>query len=110
MCIGVKLIFLTLLTWRMTLIDIKTVTLTGKGQVSIPKNLRNAASLAENQKIAILTYDDHLELRPMKQINDKLFTALASEKALAKDWLSKEDEKAWKGLQKAKSSSSRSRI
>jgi len=26
------------------------------------------------------------------------FTALASKKSLAKDWLSKDDEKAWKNL------------
>ncbi len=29
-------------------------------------------------------------------------TALASEKVLAKDWLSKDDEKAWKNLKKVK--------
>lgn len=36
----------------------------------------------------------------MRQINEKLFCALASEKALAKEWLSKEDEEAWKYLNK----------
>ncbi len=30
---------------------------------------------------------------------EKLFTALASEKALAKGWESKEDSKVWKNLQ-----------
>lgn len=33
-------------------------------------------------------------------------TALASEKALAKDWLSKDDEKAWKNLKKMKNGKS----
>ena len=32
------------------------------------------------------------------EFNDRMFTAFASEKTLAKDWLSEEDEKAWKNL------------
>ena len=36
------------------------------------------------------------------KINEKLFTALASEKSLAKDWTSKEDEKVWKKLKSKK--------
>ncbi len=35
-------------------------------------------------------------LSPKKK--EKNFSALASEKALAKDWLSKEEENAWKNL------------
>ena len=34
----------------------------------------------------------------MKQISEKMFTAIASEKSLAKDWNSKENEEAWKDL------------
>lgn len=30
--------------------------------------------------------------------NDKVFTHLASEKALAKDWLSPQEDEAWKNL------------
>jgi len=30
--------------------------------------------------------------------NDKVFTHIASEKALAKDWLSTEEDEAWKDL------------
>ena len=30
--------------------------------------------------------------------NDKVFTHIASEKALAKDWLSSEEDEAWKDL------------
>jgi len=30
--------------------------------------------------------------------NDKVFTHIASEKALAKDWLSPEEDEAWKDL------------
>ncbi len=34
----------------------------------------------------------------LKQVNEKMFTAFASEKSLAKDWLSEEDEDVWKDL------------
>ena len=36
------------------------------------------------------------------KINEKLFTALASEKSLAKNWNSKEEDKAWKKLKSKK--------
>ena len=36
------------------------------------------------------------------QINEKMFTALASEKSLAKLWNSEEEEKAWKKLKSKK--------
>lgn len=81
--------------------EIKTVTLTSKGQIVIPKEMRKRGGFTTNSKIAILAFDDHLELRPMKYL-EKYFTMFASEKALAKDWLSKEDEKQWKYLQKEK--------
>jgi len=34
----------------------------------------------------------------LKEISKKLFTPIASEKVLVKDWNSKEDDKAWKDL------------
>lgn len=34
----------------------------------------------------------------MKQINEKMTSAIASENVLAKDWNSKEDDEAWKNL------------
>ncbi len=82
----------------MSLIEIKSATITGKGQIAIPKGIREIEGFSEGMKIAILAYEDHVELRPIKQVNEKMFTAYASEKSLAKDWNSKEDEKAWKNL------------
>ena len=81
----------------MTLMEMKTATITQKGQIVIPKSIRDLEGFKEGSKIAILAYEDRIELRPLKQIK-KMFTALASEKVLAKDWMSKEDEEAWKGL------------
>ena len=82
----------------MPLLKIKSATITEKGQIAIPKEIRELEGFEEGSKIAILAYNDRVELRPLNQINEKLFTALASEKILAKDWESKEDEEAWKNL------------
>lgn len=82
----------------MPLIEIKSVKITKKGQISIPKGIRDVEGFKEGSKIAILAFEDRVELRPIKQFNEKMFAALATEKVLAKDWNSKEDEQAWKDL------------
>jgi AbrB family looped-hinge helix DNA binding protein len=81
-----------------SLIEIRTVTVTEKGQIAIPKNIRKLEGFKEGTKIAILAFKNKVELRPLKQFNERLFPALASEKSLAKDWLSKEEDQAWKNL------------
>jgi AbrB family looped-hinge helix DNA binding protein len=82
----------------MTLVEIRSATITEKGQIAIPRGMRKQKSFKTGSKIAILSYDDHIELRPMNQIHSKMETVIASEKSLAKSWNSKEDEKAWKNL------------
>ncbi len=82
----------------MPLVEMKTVRITERGQIAIPKDIRELEGFEEGDKVAILAFEDRIELRPLKQFNEQMFTALASEKALAKDWLSKEDELAWKNL------------
>ena len=77
------------------LIDMRTATITAKGQVAIPKSARGK-TFKTGTKVAILAFEDRIELRPMKQVNERIATALASEKALRKDW-DKED-KIWKHL------------
>ena len=80
--------------------DIRTATLTSKGQICIPNVARNLIGFKEGAKISIVVYSDRVELRPMKNedLNDALFSMLASEEVLAKNWSSKEDEEAWKDL------------
>ena len=80
--------------------DIRTATLTSKGQICIPSIARNLVGFKEGEKISIIVYSDRVELKPMKNegLNDALFCMLASEEVLAKNWLSKEDEEAWKDL------------
>jgi AbrB family looped-hinge helix DNA binding protein len=80
----------------MELLDIKTATVTAKGQIAIPKNIRKR--FKEGTKVAVLAFEDKIELRPFQQFTEKMFPALASEKSLAKDWLRKEEDEAWKDL------------
>ncbi|MCK5477207.1 MAG: AbrB/MazE/SpoVT family DNA-binding domain-containing protein [Candidatus Aenigmarchaeota archaeon] len=88
-----------------TLIEIKTATITKKGQIAIPIDIRKASGFKKGSKITVLSYDDHIELRPMKQIesslenlDEKYNLLLASERVLAKDWNTKEEDEAWKDL------------
>jgi len=80
--------------------EIRTVKITRKGQVSIPSAVRARAGFEEGAKINVVAYDDRIELRPMKKekLSEAMIAMLASEKAFAKNWLSKEDEEAWKDL------------
>ena len=82
----------------MTLIEIKSLKITKKGQIAIPKDIRDIGGFKEGSKIAILAFEDRVELRPLDRVNERTFTVIASEKVLAKDWNSKEDEEAWKNL------------
>lgn len=78
--------------------EIKTATITSKGQICIPNIARNMKGFEEGSKVTILVYSDRVELRPMKQISERLFPALASEDVLAKEWNTKEEDEAWKDL------------
>ena len=80
--------------------DIRTATITSKGQISIPSIARQLAGFKEGTKISVVVYNDRVELKPFQKekLNDPLMCMLASEEALAKNWMSKEDEEAWKDL------------
>ncbi len=82
----------------MSLIGIRSATITEKGQISIPKQIRDIEGLKTGSKVAILAFDNHIEIKSMETLNKEMATALASEKVLAKDWLSKEEDEAWKTL------------
>ena len=82
----------------MELVEMKSATITAKGQIALPKHIRKIEGFHVGEKIAILAFPDHVELRSLKQFRERIFPALMSEKTLAKDWLSKEDEEAWKDL------------
>lgn len=81
----------------MKLIEIKTAKITSKGQIAIPKEIREVEGLKEGTRVAVLAYADRIEIRPLKGLK-RIQTALLSEKSLAKDWETKEEDKAWKNL------------
>ena len=78
--------------------EIKTATITSKGQICIPHLARTINGFKEGSKVSVLVYSDRVELRPMKQVSEKLFPALVSEEVLAKEWNTKEEDEAWKDL------------
>ena len=78
--------------------EIKTATITSKGQICIPHLARTMRGFKEGSKVSVLVYSDRVELRPIKQISEKLFPALVSEEVLAKEWNTKEEDEAWKDL------------
>jgi AbrB family looped-hinge helix DNA binding protein len=49
--------------------DIRTVTITEKGQICIPNIARNMAGFKEGTKISVVVYTDRVELRPLKKEN-----------------------------------------
>ncbi len=83
---------------NMTVVEMRTATITERGQISIPKDIRDLEGFKEGTKVAIIAYEDRVEIRPLKQVNERMLTALASEKTLAKDWNTKEEDDAWKHL------------
>ena len=78
--------------------EIRTIGITNRGQICIPHSARNSPLFKNQERINVIVYEDKIELRPMRKINEAIMCMLASEEVLAKNWLSKEDEEAWKDL------------
>ena len=80
--------------------EIRTATITQKGQICIPNVARNLAGFKKGTKISIVVYDDRVELRPLKKrkMSDAMFSMLVSEEALAEAWNTPEEDEAWKDL------------
>jgi AbrB family looped-hinge helix DNA binding protein len=80
--------------------DIRTATITQKGQICIPSRARTLAGFKEGTKISIAVYADRVELRPLKKekMTDAMLCMLASEEALAEVWDTPEEDEAWKDL------------
>lgn len=76
----------------------KTATITEKGQIVIPKEIRNLEQFKVGSKVAIITFEDHIEIRPLKEFNEKHYPFYASYDSLSKHWNTKEEDEAWKNL------------
>ena len=70
---------------------IQTTKMSSRGQVVIPLELRK--DINEGDRLIIIKKNDEIILK--KSIPE---TALWSEKSLAKTWLTKEEDEAWKDL------------
>lgn len=88
----------------MGLKELKTAKITSKGQIAIPKDIRKMEGFKEGSKIALLAFDDYIEIRPLDYLKKadltkgSLLNYLMSESSLAKDWLTEEEDTAWKNL------------
>lgn len=81
----------------MTLLNVKCLKMNSKSQITIPNNLRDER-FRQGHKVALLAYEDRIEIWPISYLSEKLGTAFASEKSLAKDWENPEEDKAWEDL------------
>jgi len=89
--------YLTSLTSKM-IADIRTVTITAKGQIVIPKAIRQKAGFKEGSKVAVITHKDRVELRPLPILSEAMEAALLSQETFAKEWDTPEEDEAWKDL------------
>ncbi|HLD55153.1 MAG TPA: AbrB/MazE/SpoVT family DNA-binding domain-containing protein [Candidatus Nanoarchaeia archaeon] len=78
--------------------EIRTVTITQKGQISIPRIARTLAGFKEGTKISLVVYADRVELKPLKKINEDILPVLISEEVLAEAWDNPEEDEIWKDL------------
>jgi len=79
--------------------QVEIITVSKKGQVVLPKNVREEMRVSQGSKLLLVEKEGKATLSKLDAlVKDKSFTLLASEKSLAKDWLSKEEEEAWKDL------------
>ena len=75
----------------------KSATITKKGQIALPREVRKQKGFREGDKIAIFSYGDRIELRPLSYM-EKIATAIASETSLGKEWNTKREDRRWKHL------------
>lgn len=84
--------------------EFSTVTVSGKGQICIPTKIRERTGIKKGETLVIFEEGCRITLESASEVRRRLKaiqnseTLIASEKSLAKDWLSKEDEEAWKDL------------
>jgi AbrB family looped-hinge helix DNA binding protein len=79
--------------------EIKTVKISEKGQISIPKDIRNLMKLKEGETLLMITDNDRIIIEKSANIKKKLKltegtkTMIMSEESLKKDWDNEYDEK-----------------
>jgi len=98
------LTFINCLLDSVFMTEVEIITVSKKGQIVLPKKIRSHLKITQGTKLLLVEEKGKINLKKVdellkkKKSKEKLFTLLASEKSLAKDWLSKEEEKEWKDL------------
>ncbi len=69
--------------------------ITSKGQITIPKKVRDSAHLAEGDLVAFFVEGNHVQFRKLAPGGDDY---LRSVQATLSEWNSPEDEEAWGAL------------
>ena len=69
--------------------------ITARGQTTIPKSIRTAADLDEGDVIAFEVRGDHLVVRKVTPGRDGYLQGLSE---VLSEWISPEDEAAWRDL------------
>ena len=80
--------------------EIKTIKLSGKGQISIPKDIRKELHLKNGDKLVLMTQGGQLILQKadllLKRLNvseESVANMMISQETLKKDWDNKYDER-----------------
>ena len=80
--------------------DLKTIKLSEKGQISIPKEIRKEMNLKKGDKLVMISKDEKLILQKadklLKNLNieeESIHNMLASQDILKKDWNNKYDDR-----------------
>ncbi len=77
--------------------EVAIVTVSEKGQIVLPKKIRDMLKIGEGTKLFVEEKRGQITLHKIENIAADA-PYLLSHEALADDWLSKEDEEAWKDL------------
>ena len=84
--------------------EVEILTVSQKGQIVLPIKVRGLLGIKQGTKLLMIQENGELKLKKAETLltkgvsKEKLFTLLASEKALAKGWFSREEDEAWKDL------------
>ena len=79
--------------------EVEIITLSEKGQIVLPKRVREEMGVGRGSKLLLVEKQGRATLTKVDDLLKEKFSALlAPERSLAKDWLSKEEEEAWKNL------------
>lgn len=87
---------------KVNLIGIKRAKITDKGQIAIPKELRKERGFKVGSNVMIVAFNGRIEIMSQDGFHERFYPFLMSLPSLSEDWLSPEDEKAFKDLSKYK--------